>query len=191
MYGGRQPKQTWIALIMLGAVLVGCGTGSPAPTSQPDTVATATQAGEEVAVEVGKFAPDFTAKLTNGQTMSLKDLRGKVVLINFWATWCTPCRREMPSFQGLADRLDKKDFQVLAINFQETPDQISKFTEPLALKFDVALDQDGKINRLYGVNQYPVSYVIGRDGKILAQQYGPFSSEEVLEQALKKWIAGA
>src|SRR5829696_4953288 len=104
MYVG---KHTLLAMIMLGAVLAGCGTASPAPTNQPNTAATATPASEEVAVEVGKVAPDFTTKLTNGQTISLKDLRGKVVLINFWATWCTPCRREMPSFQGLADRFDK------------------------------------------------------------------------------------
>ena len=186
MYAG---KHTLIA-IMLGAVLAGCGTASPAPTNQPGATTTPTQASEDIAVEVGKVAPDFTAKLTTGQTMSLKDLRGKVILVNFWATWCTPCRREMPSFQGLADRLDKKDFQVLAVNFQETADQVAKFTEPLGLKFDVALDPDGKINRLYGINQYPVSYVIGRDGKSLAQQYGPFASEDALEQALKKWIAG-
>ncbi|MCC7448827.1 MAG: TlpA family protein disulfide reductase, partial [Anaerolineae bacterium] len=88
----------------------------------------------------------------------------------------------------LADSYDKRDFQVLAIDFLEGPEPISKFTSQLGLKFDIGLDQKGAINRAYNVLSYPTSYIIGRDGKILARQSGPFTPDK-LETALKQWIA--
>src|SRR5204862_2685153 len=125
--------------------------------------------------DLGQNAPAFQTQLIGGQSISLESLRGKVVLINFWATWCGPCRAEMSYFQTLGAKYGSKDFEVLAINFQEKPETITKYTDSIGLKLDVALDLKGEINRRYGVNQYPVSFVIGRDGKILARQYGPFN----------------
>jgi peroxiredoxin len=183
----------WLLIVSTVLILAGCSSSATAPTSQPaagGNGASTADASAETGLEPGQVAPDFSAKLVSGQTVSLKELRGRVVLINFWATWCAPCRHEMPDFQKIADRYDKKDFTVLAVNFQESPETIKKFTTNMGLKFDVALDQNGAINHLYGVNQYPVSYVIGRDGKVLVRQYGAFSSIESLQQSLQKWIAG-
>ncbi len=142
-------------------------------------------------LDVGQVAPDFTVQLVTGQTVSLQSLRGRVVLLNFWATWCAPCRKEMPYFQRLASSYDSKDFRVLAINFQEQADAITRFASQFGLQFDMGLDLNGALNRLYGVNQYPVSYVIGRDGTILARQLGQFDPPESLAAALKNWIAGS
>jgi peroxiredoxin len=162
-------------LVALCVILAACGSG---------------QSGPAAGLDVGQTAPTFQAQLVIGQPISLESQRGKIVLLNFWATWCGPCREEMSYFQTLAQKYGEKDLKVLAINFQEKPDTITRFTDKLGLKLDVALDPKGEINRLYGVNQYPVSYVVGRDGKILARQFGPFSPPEALDNALKKWIAG-
>lgn len=140
-------------------------------------------------LEVGQQAPSFTPQLIDGQQVKLDSLRGEVVLVNFWATWRGPCRSEMPLFQAIQDKYDKKDFPILAVNILEKQNTIIDFTRKLNLKFDVALDPKGEINKQYGVLQYPVNYMIGRDDKILARQAGPFSPE-TLESALKKWIAG-
>ena len=174
-----------LALAVALFALAACGAkSSPSPT--PTGAATSDHSG----LDVGQKAPLFTAKLVSGQPVTLESLRGKIVLLNFWATWCGPCRGEMPFLQALADKYDKKDFAVLAVNFLEQPDTIAKFTNQFNLKFDVVLDPKGEINRLYGVNHYPVTFIVGRDGTILAQQSGPFSPPETLETALKKWIAG-
>ncbi len=173
------------ACLMLAiALVVSCSTANPTSpaTGTPDSA---------TGLDIGQKAPAFTVDLVSGQTVTLASLRGKVVLINFWATWCAPCRREMPFFQQLADRYGGKDFQVLAINYQEQSNVITKYTKQIGLKFDIGLDLKGTINHLYGVNQYPVSYVIGRDGTILARQAGPFSPPASLEASLKSWIAGS
>ncbi len=172
-----------LLFLVFGLVLSACGSGgspSPAGTSAPNT-----------GLDVGQTAPAFQAQLVIGQQISLESLRGKVVILNFWATWCGPCREEMPYFQTLEQKYGKKDLQVLAIDFQEKSETITKFTDKLGLKLDIGLDPKGEINRLYGVNQYPVSYVIGRDGAILARQFGPFNPPEALDNALQKWIAGS
>ncbi len=174
------------SLILALVLLAACGTDQPTPAGPANGTPDAA-----VGLDVGQKAPDFSVELVSGQTVTLQSLRGKVLLINFWATWCTPCRLEMPFFQQLADRYDKKDFQVLAINYLESSSQITKFTQQLGLKFDIGLDPKGAINRRYGVNQYPISYVIGRDGTILARQAGPFSPPASLETSLKNWIAGS
>ncbi len=173
-----------LVCLFVGLLLVvSCGTNPPSASSgSPDGA---------IGLDVGQKAPDFTVQLVSGQTVTLQSLRGRIVLINFWATWCTPCRQEMPFFQQLADRYGKKDFQVLAINYQEQSNVITRFTQQIGLKFDIGLDLKGAINRLYGVNQYPVSYVIGRDGTILARQAGPFQPPASLETSLKKWIGAS
>ena len=173
----------WIGLALIVAA---CGAGSGSVTLPAGGTPGAT-----TGLDVGQIAPDFTVQLVTGQTVSLESLRGRVILLNFWATWCAPCRKEMPYFQQLANSYDKIDFLVLAINFQEQADAISKFASQLGLQFDIGLDPKGAVNRLYAVNQYPVSYVIGRDGTILARQLGQFDPPESLAAALKKWIAGS
>jgi thiol-disulfide isomerase/thioredoxin len=172
--------------LLVALVVSACGAGGSG-TPTPGTNANAGTTG----LEVGQLAPSFSTQIVGSQqTTTLESLRGKIVLLNFWATWCGPCREEMPFFQKLTERYDAKDLHVLAINFREKEDTINKFTTEHGVKFPIGLDLKGEINRLYGVAQYPVTYMIGRDGKILARQYGPFIPPESLETLLKKWIAG-
>ncbi len=138
-------------------------------------------------LRLGALAPDFSAKLLTGSIVNLAALRGKVVLVNFWATWCGPCRVEMPVLQGLNDRFGAVGFKVLAVNNQEAANTIQPFLDKYGLVFDVALDQNGSLNQRYTVRSYPTSYVIGRDGVILAQQFGPFAPGD-LDRYIGRWL---
>lgn len=113
------------------------------------------------APEVGALAPNFTLKDLDGKDVSLSDLRGQVVLINFWATWCGPCRDEMPAIQS---RYDRGGFAVLAIDFAEDPLQVRSFLNELGVNLPALLDPDGRVQELYRVRGYPTSFFIDADG---------------------------
>jgi len=143
-------------------------------------------AGAEVPVglSVGQRAPDFTVELLDGRTVSLSDFRGRPVLVNFWATWCGPCRKEMPDFQTVYDLQGGEDeFVVLAVNFMEARSDVAAFTEGLGITFPVALDPDGKINGdLYrsAIPGYPTSLLLDADGIIAAYFPRSLSGPELL-----------
>ena len=112
--------------------------------------------------------PALALKGLDGATHRLADYRGKVVLLNFWATWCGPCRDEMPSIQELKDKLAGKPFVVLAVNLDEPESRIRKFLSQMKVKLDfpVLLDPEREVARAWGARILPASYVIGADGKI-------------------------
>jgi cytochrome c biogenesis protein CcmG, thiol:disulfide interchange protein DsbE len=143
--------------------------------------------GDAPGLAIGTPAPAFSTTLLNGRIQSLKALQGKVVLLNFWATWCGPCRVEMPYFQKLADTYKDQGFVVLAINNQESAEVMQPFIEEYKLTFPIGLDKDARINALYMARQYPTTYVIGRDGNIIARQFGPFP-EGAVEAAIANWL---
>jgi peroxiredoxin len=134
-----------------------------------------------VGIQRGQLAPDFTVTLVDGSTLSLSDLRGQIVLLNFWATWCVPCRAEMPEFQQAFEANQDQGFTVLAVNLLETPTQIQAFADELGLSFPLALDPNGEINSLYRVAGYPSTYIIDRQGVILAVNIGPVTATQVQE----------
>ena len=107
-----------------------------------------------------------------GKYQSLKDLQGKVVFLNFWATWCGPCRAEMPSIESLYGRYRDKGLEVLAVNSGEKLDQVLAFMKTNKLSFPAALDTDGKVSGIYGIQAIPTTYLIDRDGKIIARMMG-------------------
>ena len=117
-------------------------------------------------------ARDFSLPTTGGETLSLSQLKGKVVFLNFWATWCGPCRMEMPSMEALYKRYKDEGLEILAVNCMETRQEVAAFMEENALTFTAALDEDGKINGTYGVQAIPTSYLIDRDGKIIMRLVG-------------------
>jgi peroxiredoxin len=117
-------------------------------------------------------ALDFTAQTLNGQTVQLSRLKGQVVFLNFWATWCVPCKAEMPAMERLHQALQGRPFRMLAVNLQEPPDTIRKFVDELGLTFDVVLDPTGEITRNYSVNNLPLTYLIDKRGMIVARAIG-------------------
>jgi len=118
------------------------------------------------------IAPDFTLEDLAGKRISLKSLKGNVVFLNFWATWCVPCRQEMPTMEKLHREYRKAGLEVLAVNFRETKEEAVKFVNELGLSFTVLLDEDGKVSEEYGVWSLPLSYFINRKGEFVGKVIG-------------------
>ena len=135
---------------------------------------------------IGKPAPDFQFQSSEGQPTSLSDLKGKPVLINFWATWCRPCRMEMPYLQQVYDEWQEKGLVVLAINIKESPSQVEEFMQSQGLSLPVLLDSQGKVASQYGIQAIPVTFFVDRDGIIQDIKFGPFQSKAEIESSLDK-----
>lgn len=115
---------------------------------------------------VGSPAPTFQLTSLEGTERSLKDYRGKVVLLNFWATWCKPCTKEMPAMQTVYDRLKVKGFEVVAINELEDVQKVREHIQEHQHTFEVLLDPDNEVANMYGVVGLPVSVFIDQNGKV-------------------------
>lgn len=117
-------------------------------------------------------APDFTLNYLNGEEVSLSDFRGKVVFLNFWATWCGPCRVEMPSMNDLHADLKDENFVLLAVNQQEEPSVVADFVEEQGYDFPILMDRNGRTSYQYGIRGIPTTYIIGPDGNVIAGKVG-------------------
>jgi peroxiredoxin len=125
-------------------------------------------------VEVNSRAPDFRAvDLATGDTVGLDRYRGKVVLLNIWATWCQPCRAEMPSMQRLWEEFRDQDFAIVAVSIDETEaEDVRAFQREFGLTFDVLQDRTRAIERIYQTTGVPESFVIRRNGVIMKKAIG-------------------
>jgi thiol-disulfide isomerase/thioredoxin len=124
------------------------------------------------ALKEGTRSIDFELKDLSGKKVSLSSLKGKVVFLNFWATWCPPCRAEMPSMERLYKRFKDKGLVILAVNLREEAKTVRKFVAANKLSFPVLLDTDGRIGAIYGAHNIPTSYLVSRDGNVLAGAIG-------------------
>jgi thiol-disulfide isomerase/thioredoxin len=110
-------------------------------------------------------APPIDLFTPDGSPLSLASLRGRVVLVNFWATWCEPCVTEMPSLQRLRDRFAPR-FEVLGVNYQEGPARIKAFADKSGIAFPIVRDTDGAVAKAWGARIFPASYVVDRGGQV-------------------------
>ena len=119
-------------------------------------------------------ARDFTLPLVSGagETLRLSDLRGKVVFLNFWATWCPPCRDEMPSMESLYRRFSDRGLEILAVNLRESEQEVAGFMRRYDLSFPAVLDLDGRIGTTYGVQAIPTTFLVDREGNIILRKIG-------------------
>jgi phosphatidylglycerol:prolipoprotein diacylglycerol transferase len=146
----------------------------------------------------GNMAPDFVAQDLQGQAVRLSALRGKVALVNFWATWCPPCRMEMPSMEALSKKLAGEDFVLLAISEDDGgAPVVKKFAEDMKLTFPILVSPTGEIGRSYGISGYPETFVIDRQGHQVARFIGPRNwKDPQLEADLRtlikegRWVRG-
>ena len=177
-------------IIFIGAILFFFEHFTEAPISIAD-VKTEEKFDQKKSA-VGYLAPDFSLRNLKGNYQSLDSFSGQVVVLNFWATWCVPCRVEMPSFEKLYRRYRSEGVTVLAVTLDKNSEQnIKSFIEEYELSFPVLLDEEGKVERLYPSMTIPFTYVIDRDGRIVARVDGAKNWEsnetfEAIEYLLKK-----
>lgn len=130
--------------------------------------------------EIGAPAYDFTLQDLDGNTVTLSDLQGHPVILNFWATWCSPCRIEMPEFQAVYENHPDGELAIVAVNLDEPVDRVTKFFhDELGLTFTALLDDGGIIAKQYGVFTYPTTYFINADGVVTAVHRGSLTEKYI------------
>jgi peroxiredoxin len=135
--------------------------------------------GRVAAPELNAVAPDFTLTTLDGAEINLASLRGTPLLINFWATWCEPCRVEMPILQDFYETHRASGLRILAVNLGETPDIIRRWVDDYGLTFDIILDPQQSLAALYQIRGQPSTYAISPSGIITAIYYGPISVDQL------------
>lgn len=128
-------------------------------------------------------APSFRLKDLNGEEVTLEDYRGKVIFLNFWATWCMPCRLEIESMKKLYTEFKDRGFIILAVNIKESTKDVKAFQKEFKMNFPILLDSDGRVFSRYGVRLVPMTYLIDREGYMIGSVLGTrnWSSEEAFE----------
>ncbi len=137
---------------------------------------------------LGKPAPDFQFTSLDEQPISLSDLQGSPVLINFWATWCGPCRGEMPYLQQIYEKWQIRGLVLLAINIGESSSDVEEFMQSQGLSLPVLLDGDGAIAAQYGIEAIPATFFIDSGGIIQEVMVGAFQSTAEIEESLLQLI---
>lgn len=184
-----------LLILMLG--IAGCGFSLPREAANTNTVGSTVAYSEfpqeigrgfpvvkvesklppGVQIRAGEAAPDFALALDDGREINLSDLRGSPVMLNFWATWCPPCRAEMPEIVRAAEA--DEDLVVIAVNVQEAVKQVRSFAEEYEMQMPVARDINGKLRDLYQVRGMPTSIFIDRDGNISSTWAGGLNAEQL------------
>ena len=167
--GAAQEKQP----ITLADLPPGLGRGYP--VAQVDT-----EPAPGGLLKQGEAAPDFTMVLDDGRYLHLSDLQGKPVVLNFWATWCGPCRLEMPELVKAAGA--DQDLVVLAADVQEARSPVEDFAAEFKMNLPIVLDKDGKVRSLYRVPGLPTTYFIDKTGKIASVVVGPLTPQVLADR---------
>lgn len=150
-------------------------------------VVAADQARSIYELENKIIAPDFSLKDVDGKTHKLSDYRGKVVMINFWATWCPPCRFELPSMQRAYEKLKQSGVEFLAINLGEDADTIFTFTADYPVTFPLLMDLDSSVSNMYPVIGLPTTYFVDPKGRLVYRAVGSREWDE--EQMITKILS--
>lgn len=146
-----------------------------------------TAAGRPLTVERDQLAPLFRLTTLDGVAMDLADTQGDVVLVNFWATWCPPCRAEMPVIEAAYQAHKDKGFRVLALDVREAQDEVAAYAQELGLSFPILLDQSGDVALAYRVQNLPRSFLIDRQGRVVRIHPGELTPE-TLERYLQELL---
>lgn len=189
-------RKVLIALVVIAALLAGCAKEAAKTEQDPsepvanpsDSAAASSTPGaarpiEDQTVQIlsdmgvmplEEAVPSvaFALPLLGGESVRMADYLGKVVFLNFWATWCPPCREEMPSMQSLYDELAPQGFEIIAVNVLEPESTVAEFIDEFGYTFPILLDTDGRVMAQYGVRAYPTTYVIDRKGYVLGVRPG-------------------
>lgn len=168
-------------ILSVSVIASGCNSRGPAT----DLSVNATEG-----INVGNRAIDFELQTIDGKTVKLSDYRGKPILLNFWATWCEPCRYEMPFLQQINDTYSSKGLVLLAVDLTyslptETPETVQKFIATFNLTLTVLMDSDKTMAKAYLLTSIPTTFLIDKDGIIRGKVIGAFADKAAIENALK------
>lgn len=183
----RGSTTSLVAMLVLLLALVAAIIFWPVEASANSAVQQPQDIESTTLIHAGDVAPDFTVEMLDGKRVTLSSLRGKVVLVSFWATWCPPCRQEMSHMQeGVIDRFAGSDLVVLPISRGEKRETVEKFIEKMGYGFPVGLDADQSIYSKYASNYVPRSVVINREGEVV---YVAVGYDEQIAQEIGAAIA--
>ncbi|MEM8863868.1 MAG: redoxin domain-containing protein [Chloroflexota bacterium] len=170
-----QTKKDWLSVMAL-AVLMSVGWmaySRDVELADPNTLATAPMPGA--------LAPDFTLTTLEGESVTLSELRGQPIILNFWATWCGPCRQETPHFQSYYEQ-NQDDFVMLGINQREAIEQIEGFVDEFGMTYPVLLDENGQVYDAYQVFGLPTTWFVDPDGVLVSVAPGGVSAAYLEDQ---------
>ena len=151
-------------LLLLAVVLGACGGGDSTGST---------------GVNLGNLASDFALETLDGTEVSLSDYRGKVVLINFWATWCPPCRAEIPDLEAAYQARQDEGFVVLGISVEEPREAVAPFAQAIGMSYPVLLDRGGQVMKMFRAPGLPISLILDRDGVIKVRHVGILTREQL------------
>jgi thiol-disulfide isomerase/thioredoxin len=166
------------AVVVVAAVVAWYVLQQPAATSSTPGIA-----------QVGAPAPQIVLPVVGGGTSNLTADRGKVVLVNFWATWCEPCKSEMPGLQQLANQLQDQPFRLYSVDLQEDAAAIQAFEQQYGLNLYAVIDEDGTATRAYGVRALPSTFLIDQHGMLHLQRLGPLATGGAETMWSEAWLA--
>lgn len=178
-----QSRFTW-TLVLVGSFLLGVTWIIQSRDSVQQNSAAAATTEAPIA---GYRAPDFTLQTLAGETVTLSELQGQAVVLNFWATWCPPCRAEIPFFQE-ASRKYNGQVAILGIDDGESPDTVAPFVAELRMTYPIPLDRDGVVSRQYGVNSLPSTFFVDGRGIIRKVHIG-IINQGLLEEQIGRLLA--
>ncbi|MED0666657.1 thiol-disulfide oxidoreductase ResA [Bacillus badius] len=139
-------------------------------------------------LKVGEKAPNFLLESINGKEIKLSDVKGKLVLINFWGSWCEPCKREMPLIEKTYKNYKDQGFEVLSVNMRESDLIVSNYIKQNGITFNVFQDSSGEVSNAYNVYNLPATFLVNDDGKILAKHEGEIKKEQ-MDAWIKKYLS--
>ena len=171
---------TVLGVVVLGAIWIAV---SQVPAS-------ATTGGAIPSPREGFLAPDFTLETLQGETVTLSDLRGKAVVVNLWASWCPPCRAEMPALQAAYEADRDRGLEILAVDmtYQDTEQDALRFIEEFGLTFTIPMDRDGTVARQYLLRALPSTFFVGPDGVITKVVIGGPMSEATIRTNVRDML---
>jgi peroxiredoxin len=154
--------------------------------SQETVVQSGPVQGLTTGPQAGFLAPEFTLQTVDGNQVSLTDLRGQPVILNFWATWCPPCRIEMPHLQQASQKYEGRA-TILGIDQRETIEEVAAFASEHDLTFPLLMDEDGAVNNIYGVRGLPTTFFVDKDG-VIVENFTGILNQAILEDRLDELL---
>lgn len=170
----------WVVLL-IGVAVFNWHSYKEEAENEKDGVAVS---GDNYGTEEGKRAPDFTVQTIEGKEVKLSDYRGKKVFLNFWTTWCPPCKEEMPQMQYFYQN-KPKNVEILAVNIEENKERVHDFVKEYRLTFPILVDKDGEISKMYDVYTIPTTFVLNENGTIHQKVVGPMD-EQMMNSLIKE-----